>query len=183
MSIHNHISCSSSQSLKFCTSIRQQLHCMSSSIYLSSSNILSQKKTHSRSRTDEMLLLKHSCAVIYIYKLLDFYSPIDTMSCVHTGSGNTLSVTNQVFITAVICSLVFFVLGMLVGAVFLYWIAIRYACRSKNSTTPPVMYLYTHTFKWGMILNSKMLLMDLKKEHTQRLNTWHYNGTCLCKHA
>ena len=70
-------------------------------------------------------------------------APINTMSCVRTGSGTTLSVANQVLITAVVCSLVFFVLGMLVGVLFLYWIVIRCAWRSKqsnNSTSPPVMY-------------------------------------------
>ena len=52
-----------------------------------------------------------------------------------TGPGSTLSAANQVIITAVVCSLVFFALGMLVGALFLYWVIIRCACTSKQSSS------------------------------------------------
>ena len=44
-------------------------------------------------------------------------------------------------ITAIVCSLVFFTLGMLVGALFHYWTTIRCSHKlkrsSSNSSTPP----------------------------------------------
>ena len=44
-------------------------------------------------------------------------------------------------VTAIICSLVFFVLGMLAGALFHYWATVRCVCKvkqsSSNSPTPP----------------------------------------------
>ena len=49
-----------------------------------------------------------------------------------------LSAATQVLITAIVCSLVFFVLGMLVGAIFHYWATVcKIKQSSSNSPTPP----------------------------------------------
>ena len=60
---------------------------------------------------------------------------------VYTVCGNMLSSANQVLITAIVCSLAFFVLGMLFGALFHYWATVRCVCKfkqpSSNSPTPP----------------------------------------------
>ena len=52
-----------------------------------------------------------------------------------------LSAVSQVLITAIVCSLVFFILGMLAGALFHYWATVRCVCKfkqsSRNSPTPP----------------------------------------------
>ena len=53
-----------------------------------------------------------------------------------------LSAATQVLITAIVCSLVFFILGMFVGALFHYWATVRCVCKlfkqsSSNSPTPP----------------------------------------------
>ena len=52
-----------------------------------------------------------------------------------------LSAAIQVLITAIVCSLVFFILGMLVGALFHYRATVRCVCKfkqsSSNSPTPP----------------------------------------------
>ena len=52
-----------------------------------------------------------------------------------------LSTASQVLITAIVCSLVLFVLGMLVGALFHYLATVRCVCKlkqsSSNSPAPP----------------------------------------------
>ena len=49
-----------------------------------------------------------------------------------------LSAATQVLITAIVCSLVFFVLGMLVGAIFHYWATVcKIKQSSSNSSTLP----------------------------------------------
>ena len=52
-----------------------------------------------------------------------------------------LSAATQVIITAIVCCLVFLILGMLVGALFHYWVPIRCVCKvkqsSSNTSTPP----------------------------------------------
>ena len=45
-----------------------------------------------------------------------------------------LSAASQVLVTAIACSLFFFILGMLVGALFHYWATVRCVCRLKQSS-------------------------------------------------
>ena len=52
-----------------------------------------------------------------------------------TGSGNILSAATRVLITAIVCSLFFFILGLLVGVLFHYWATVRCECRLKQSST------------------------------------------------
>ena len=59
----------------------------------------------------------------------------------HAGSVDMLSTESQVAITAVACSLVFFMLGSIFGVLCHYWTTLSHACRSKSSSnskpTPP----------------------------------------------
>ena len=51
----------------------------------------------------------------------------------HTGSGNTLFTTSQLIITAIVCSLVFLVLGAFIGALIVLLACLRYVQNIKKS--------------------------------------------------
>ena len=67
----------------------------------------------------------------------------------YVGSGNILSVSSQVLITATVCCIALFILGLLVGVLCHHCAIVRCVWKSKQSpnnsftppaTSPPVVY-------------------------------------------
>ena len=88
-----------------------------------------------------LIYIKAPAAIIHITALI-ILCTITIHITTSTGSGNTLSTGIQVTITAIVCSLLCFTLGVLVGALFNRCVTVRCLCKSKSVPTSPAPVVY-----------------------------------------